>query len=173
MSCCLHFYPVGSLCICFVLSHILSFFSCFPALDPLRVFCLPGAVAHNAPLWPHFCLLAPYFTCVQLLHLLPPSLFTRCRVLTENLISLICLFTPGRRMDCRPARRLATTGQLPTFGLTAGGIVMRNTHGRPHSPSSRAIIRGGYLRKGVSITGFLFDNFSFCFSLSSFVFKSI
>lgn len=113
------------------------------------------------------------FTCVHLLYLLPQSLFTHCRVLTANWIALICLFTPGHMTDCRPAHRLAAAGQLPTFGLTARKLATHNTHSHPDSPSSGAVIRGGYLRKGMSITGFLFDNFSFCFSLSTSVFKSI
>lgn len=141
-----------------------------------RILCLVSAFQELWPTTPLCGLTSAswlLYTCVQLLQLLPPSLFTHCRALTENLIALICLFTPGRRMDCRPTHRLAAAGQLPTFGLTAGKIVMHNPHGHPDGPSNRAIIRDGYLRKGVSIIGFLFDNFSFCFFLSSLVFKSI
>lgn len=141
--------------------------------------CILYLVSAFQELWltaPHCGLISAswlLFTCVHLLHLLPPSLFTHCRVLTANWIALICLFTWGHMTDCRLAHRLAATGQLPTFGLTARKIATCNTHSHPDSPNSGAVIRGGYLRKGMSITGFLFDNFSFCFSLSTSVFKSI
>lgn len=51
--------------------------------------------------------------------------------------------------------------------------VVCHTPGHPHGPGSRAMIGAGWFRKGVSVPGFLCDNFSSCFSRSSFALKSI
>lgn len=161
--------------LCSISHYFLLFCFLFPVLYPLQVSAfwelwptvpLCGLSSASWPLFSALAASASAANCVDHCSL-------NFRALADYLIALICLFTPGHVVNCRPAHRLAATGHLPTFGLTAGRITMRNTHSHPDSPSSRAIIRDGYLRRGVSITGFLFDNFFICFSLSSFVFKCI
>lgn len=70
-----------------------------------RILCLVSAFQELWPTTPLCGLTSASWllhTCVQLPQLLPPSLFTHCRVLTESLIALICLFTPGRRIVGQP-----------------------------------------------------------------------
>lgn len=143
---------------CFLLLCLLSF----------TWLLLSQSLGDNAPLWPHSWLL---FTCPCLL--IASFTIYYLRLLRENSICLICLFTPDRTMVRRPAPRLAAVGSSARFWSNSwkDGHVW---HPRPpRQPQQQGCIQDNYLRKGLSITGFLFGKFYSVNSLSPFVFQSI
>lgn len=89
---------------------------------------------------------------------------------TVGWVSFVCPhYGFGGQPTCRPP-----LGQVPIFDQTAGQSVGRVPHPWPSTrPWQQGHDRGWLVRKGVSVPGSLCDNFSSCFSRSSFALKSI
>lgn len=150
--------------------------SCLPAfLSSGRSLILLASPSHSSllPCFLWCCPVAAFYGPLQPPRPLQIALFVidlPARSAAVGWVSFVC---PPYGLEASPrAGRLWVKCPSSVRQLVSPSVVC-HTPGQPQGPGSRAMMGAGWFRKGMSVPGSLCDNFSSCFSWSSFALKSI